>query len=185
MNYTSIANSIGVADKTVAKYIQILEALYIIKLIPAYSNNLLKRVIKSPKVHFIDTGLASYLLNASLDASMMGKNEFLGNLVESFVYSELIKHGSYANVNTDIYHFRDQQKKEVDFVLEAENGDVVAIEVKSGSNIKSEYFKGLVAVAETMKSRRFKGILFFSGDRVLPYKIGEYQFWVIPLKVLI
>ena len=185
VNYSNISNSIGIGDKTVAKYVQLLEALYIIKLVPAYSNNRLKRVSKSPKVHFIDTGLASYLLNVDVEASMIGKNEFLGNLVETFVYTELIKHQSYADTDVDIFHYRDLQKKEVDFVLESTNGDVVALEIKSGTNIKKEHFKGLVALAKTMNSKKFKGILLYGGDKVLPYKIDEYQFWVIPLRVLI
>lgn len=185
VNYSSIAKSIGIADKTVAKYIQILEALYIVKLVPSYANNRLKRVVKSPKVHFIDSGLASYLLNVNVESSMTGKNEFLGNLVESFVYSELIKHQSYADIDMEIYHYRDIQKKEVDFVLEASNGDVVALEIKSGSNLKSEHFKGLMALAETMNNKTFKGIVLYGGDKVLPFKVGEYQFWAIPLKILI
>jgi len=185
VNYTSIANSINIADKTVAKYIQLLEALYIIKLVPTYSNNMIKRVTKSPKVHFIDSGLASFLLNVDVKASMIGKNEFLGNLVETFVYSELIKHQSYANTDVEIYHYRDLRQKEVDFVLEAGNGDVVALEIKSGSNLKSEHFKGLVSLAKTMEHKNFKGIVMYGGDKVLPYKIEEFQFWAIPLKVLI
>jgi predicted AAA+ superfamily ATPase len=185
VNYSNIAKSIGIADKTVAKYIGLLEALYIIKLVPSYSNNTLKKVTKSPKVHFIDSGLASFLLNASVESSMIGKNEHLGNLVETFVYSELIKHQSFANEEVEIYHFRDQQKKEVDFVLESNSGDIVALEIKSGSNIKSEHFKGLLTIAKTIKDKNFKGIVFYGGDKVLPFKIEEHQFWVIPLKILI
>ncbi len=185
VNYTNIANKVGIADKTVSKYIQLLEALYIIKLVPAYSNNRLKRVIKSPKVHFIDSGLASYLLNVDVEASMSGKNESLGNLVETFVYSELIKHQSCADTDIEIYHFRDQQKKEVDFVLESSNGDIVALEIKSGSNLKPEHFKGLGALAKTMNGKNFKGIVLYAGDKVLPFKIEEHQFWAIPLTVLI
>lgn len=185
VNYTSIANSIGLADKTVRKYIQILEALYIVKLIPSYSNNMLKRVIKSPKVHFIDSGLASYLLNSSVEASLVGKNEHLGNLVETFVYSELIKHQSYSEENVEIYHYRDQQQKEVDFVIESNSGDIVALEIKSGSTIKKEQFKGLLALAQTIKKNHFKGIVLYGGDKILPFKIEEYQFWAIPLRILI
>lgn len=185
VNYTSISKSIGITDKTVAKYIKILEALYIIKLVPSYSNNILKQVTKSPKVHFIDSGLASFLLNASVESSMLGKNEHLGNLVETFVYTEFIKHQANANEDIEIYHFRDTQQKEVDFVLESSSGDIVAIEIKSGSNIKSEHFKGLLALAKTMKDKNFKGIVFYGGDKVLPYKIEDYQFWAIPLTVLI
>lgn len=185
VNYTSIANSIGIADKTVRKYIQILEALYIVKLVPAYSNNMLKRVIKSPKVHFIDSGLASYLLNSSVEASLIGQNEHLGNLVETFVYSELIKHQSYSEENVEIYHFRDVKQKEVDFVIESHKGDIVALEIKSGSNIKKEHFNGLIALGKTMKNKNFKGILLYGGDEILPYTIDDFKFWIIPLRVLI
>lgn len=184
-NYTSIANSIELADKTVRKYIQILEALYIVKLVPAYSNNMLKRVIKSPKVHFIDSGLASYLLNSSIEGSLVGQNEHLGNLVETFVYSELIKHQSYSEENVEIYHYRDQQRKEVDFVIESNSGDIIALEIKSGSNIKKEQFKGLLALAKTIKMKNFKGIVLYGGDKILPFKIEEYQFWAIPLRILL
>lgn len=185
VNYSNIAKNIEITDKTVAKYIQLLEALYIVKLTPAYSNNRLKRVVKKPKVHFIDTGLASYLLNIDLKSSMEGKNEFLGNLVESFVFSELIKHQSYANTDVEIFHYRDLANKEVDFVLESSSGDVVALEIKSGSSVKKEYFNGLISLAKTMNNKNFKGILLYGGDEILPYKIEEFRFWIIPLKILI
>jgi predicted AAA+ superfamily ATPase len=185
VNYNNIANTIGIADKTVKKYIKLLEALYIIELVPAYYNNRLKRLIKSPKVHFIDSGLASYLLDASVESLMLGKNEYLGNLVETFVYSELIKHASYSEERVKIYHYRDQKQKEVDFVIESHSGDIVAIEVKSGSNLKKEHFKGLVALANTIKNKSFKGIILYSGDKILPYKIDDYQLWAIPLKIFL
>lgn len=185
VNYNNIAKKVGITDKTVAKYIQLLEALYIIKLVPAYSNNRIKKVTKSPKVHFIDSGLASYLLNVDVESSMLGHNETLGNLVECFVYTELIKHQTYANIDIDIYHFRDLQKNEVDFVLEASNGDIVALEIKSGSNLKSDHFKGLGVLAKTMNGKNFKGIVLYGGDKVLPFKFDEHQFWAIPLRILI
>ncbi len=185
VNYTSIANSIDLADKTVRKYIQILEALYIVKLIPSYSNNMLKRVIKSPKVHFIDSWLASYLLNSNIETSLTGKNKYLWNLVETFVYSELIKHQSYSEEIVEIYHYRDQQWKEVDFVIESNTGDIIALEIKSGSTIKKEHFKGLIVLAKTIKKKSFKGIVLYGGNKVLPFKIEGYQFWAIPLSILI
>ena len=185
VNYKNIADKIKISDKTVRKYIEILEALYIIKLVPAYANNQLKRVVKSPKVHFIDSGLASYLLNVDANGAMVKQGELYGDIVESFVYSELIKHKSTADKRVNIYHFRDQQKKEVDFVLESTDSKIVAIEVKSGSNIKKEYFKGLVALADTVKGKDFKGIILYGGDKIIPYKIENYQFWVIPLKIFL
>ncbi len=185
VNYKNISNSIGLADKTVAKYIQLLEALFIVKLIPAYANNQLKRIVKSPKIQFIDTGLASMLLNVDIEGAMTKLGDIYGNLVESFVYSELIKHQSYSDTTINIYHYRDADKKEVDFVLESSDGKVVAIEVKSGSNIKKQYFKGLITLAKTLKNKQFKGIILYGGNQVLPYKVEEFQFWAIPLKILI
>ena len=148
-------------------------------------NNMIKRVVKTPKVHFIDSGLASYLLNVNVKGSLEGNNKYLGNLVECFVYSELIKHQTYSDVDVEIFHFRDPHKKEVDFVLESRDGDIVALEIKSGSNIKKEHFDGLIALAKTMKKKSFKGIILYGGDEVLPYKIAEHKFWAIPLKTLI
>jgi predicted AAA+ superfamily ATPase len=116
---------------------------------------------------------------------MLGSNEYLGNLVESFVYSELIKHQSYANTDIEIFHYRDLTNKEVDFVLESSSGDIVALEIKSGSNIKKEHFNGLVALAKAMKNKNFKGILLYGGDDILPYTIEDFKFWIIPLKILI
>lgn len=185
VNYKNISNSIDLADKTVAKYIQLLEALFIVKLVPAYANNQLKRVIKSPKIQFIDTGLASMLLNVDIEAAMTKQGEFYGNLVESFVYTELIKHQSYSDTSINIYHYRDGDQKEVDFVLESTDGRVVAIEVKSGTNIKKPHFKGLITLAKTLKNKYFKGIILYGGNQILPYKIDEFQFWAIPLKILI
>lgn len=185
VNYENIAKNINLSNKTVQKYIQLLEALYIVNLIPAYSNNNLKKVVRTPKVHFIDTGLASHLLNVNAENLLSQSSKYLGNLVESFVYSELIKHQSYSENNIKIYHFRDSYKNEVDFVLESKNSDIVALEVKSGSNIKKEHFKGLIALAKTIKNRNFKGIVLYGGDNILPYSIDGFKFWIIPLKIFI
>lgn len=185
VNYENIAKNINLSNKTVQKYIQLLEALYIVNLIPAYSNNNLKKVVRTPKVHFIDTGLASHLLNVNAENLLSQSSKYLGNLVESFVYSELIKHQSYSENNIKIYHFRDSYKNEVDFVLESKNSDIVALEVKSGSNIKKEHFKGLLSLAKTIKNRNFKGIVLYGGDNILPYSIDGFKFWIIPLKIFI
>ena len=185
VNYSHIANAVGLADKTVKKYIRLLEALYIVELVPAYANNRLKRVIKSPKVHFIDSGLASYLLGAGVESLMLGTNSSLGSLMETFVYSELVKHASSARESVKIYYYRDQQQREVDFVLESLTGAIVAIEVKSGSNLKKEHFKGLLALAKSLKGKEFKGILLYSGTEILPFRMEAYQFWAIPLQVFL
>ncbi|MFA6789580.1 MAG: ATP-binding protein, partial [Arcobacteraceae bacterium] len=76
-------------------------------------------------------------------------------------------------------------QKEVDFVIESHSGNIVALEIKSGSSIKKEQFKGLLALAQTIKKNHFKGIVLYGGDKILPFKVEEYQFWAIPLRILI
>ena len=108
-----------------------------------------------------------------------------GNIVESFVYSELVKHQTTADKRVNIYHYRDQQKKEVDFVIESTDSNIVAIEVKSGSNIKKEHFKRLVALSNSIKDKYFRGIILYGGNQIITYKIENHLFWAIPLKIFI
>ncbi len=70
-------------------------------------------------------------------------------------------------------------------VIESSSGDIVALEIKSGSTLKTNHFKGLIALAKTMKKKDFKGIVLYGGDQILPYKVDEHQFWAIPLRIFL
>jgi predicted AAA+ superfamily ATPase len=118
LNYNTIANKLQIDNKTVATYIEILEAMYIIKIIPSYFVNLSLRVIKSPKIQFIDTGLVSSLLNLNVKNLFENKNGIYGSIIENYVYAELLKFSTYSKQSINIYHFRDLKKNEVDLVLE-------------------------------------------------------------------
>ena len=183
LRYRSLAKHLSIKDITVKSDIEILEALFLIRRINPYFTNKGKREIKAPKVAFIDTGLASHLIDADADALILSQRETLDNLVENFVYSELLKQTTYAQKSVKIYHYRDADYK-VDQVLERKDGKIVAIEVKSGTNIKEEQLKGLIRLAQNAGGNFLHGFVFYGGDKILPISKGGYTFWLIPLAVL-
>jgi predicted AAA+ superfamily ATPase len=183
LRYRSLAKHLSIKDITVKSDIEILEALFLIRRINPYFTNKGKREIKAPKVAFIDTGLASHLIDADADALILSQRETLGNLVENFVYSELLKQTTYAQKSVKIYHYRDADYK-VDQVLERKDGKIVAIEVKSGTNIKEEQLKSLIRLAQNAGGNFLHGFVFYGGDKILPISKGDYTFWLIPLAVL-
>ena len=183
LKYSTLSKHLSIKDVTVKSDIEILEALFLLKRVNPYFTNRGKREVKTPKVAFIDTGLASHLIDADVDSLMLTQRETLGNLVENFVYSELLKHSTYAKKTTKIYHYRDGEY-EVDLVLEQKNGNIIAIEVKSGTNIQKEHLKGLVKLAKNAKNCFVKGYIFYGGDKLLPISRDGYNFWLIPLSVL-
>ena len=184
LNYDKIAKKLQIDNKTVLSYIELLEAMYIIKIVPSYHVNASLRVIKSPKVHFLDTGLLCYLLHVDSENLFLHKDEKYGSLIENFVYSELLKEASYAKSRVDIYHFRDLRKKEVDLVLEHRNGGIIGIEVKAKATIKKNDLKGMLELAKASKDRFIHGIVFYGGEEITPIVVDEMLFYCIPLGVL-
>jgi len=183
LKYNSLASHLAIKDMTVKSDIEILEALYLVKRVNPYFTNRGKREIKTPKIHFIDTGLASHLLGIDKEALLLREREHLGNLVENFVYTELLKHTTYAQKDTKIYHYRDADY-EVDFVLEQSNADIIGIEVKSSTNIKSSELRGLVKLAQNAKELFRGGFIFYMGEHIIPMQKDGYKFLALPLSVL-
>lgn len=183
LKYNSLASHLAIKDMTVKSDIEILEALYLVKRVNPYFTNRGKREIKTPKIHFIDTGLASHLLGLDKEALILKEREHLGNLVENFVYTELLKHTTYSQKTTKIYHYRDAQY-EVDFVLEQSNTNIIGIEVKSSTNIKSSELKGLVKLAQNAGELFKGGYIFYMGEHIIPMQKDGYKFLALPLSVL-
>ncbi len=183
LKYNSLAKHLSIKDMTVKSDIEILEALFLVKRVNPYFTNRGKREVKAPKIHFIDTGLAAHLVDTDVHTLITKDREMLGNLIENFVYAELLKHTTYANKSTKIYHYRDAAH-EVDLVLEQKSGRIVGIEVKSSSIIKTDYVKGLVRLAQNAKENFAAGYVFYGGDEILPVSKEGYTFWCIPLSAL-
>lgn len=184
IKYSNIANDLQQDDKTVKRYIEILELMFIIRRLNPYVRNAAKRsVVGMQKLHFIDTGLACHLLGQKKADSMHG-TFFFGGLVENLVFAELLKHATWSEEGVTFYHFRDTAKHEVDLVVEYANGKAIGIEVKASMTVRPEDFSGLAVFADYAKENFQSGVLFYSGDKILPYRYKDKQFHAVPISLL-
>jgi predicted AAA+ superfamily ATPase len=180
LNTSSLSNALDMTRATTSKYLQLLQQIFIVDLLKPWYSNKGKRLIKTPKVHFIDTGLICSLQGISSDALIKDRNLF-GHLLESYVYNELKRQASGLPSPVNFYHFRDTNQREVDIIIETRAGDLYAIEVKATSTVRPADFKNMKTFAEQHKQRFKMGILFYDGELALPS--GE-QFIAIPLNWL-
>lgn len=140
-NFSSLGNELGVTNKTIRHWISILEASYIVFLLQPYHRNFNKRIIKAPKLYFLDVGLAAHLLGIDHPRQLI-THPLRGELFETFVVGEFLKYRFNEGKRSNLYYFRDHVGNEVDLVLETGSG-VVPIEIKSSRTITPKFFKGL------------------------------------------
>ena len=184
LKYAGIAGDLGQDDKTVKRYMEILELMFIIRRLTPYVRNAAKRpVVGMPKLHFIDTGLACHLLGLK-KAQPTHTSKHFGGLVENFVCCELLKHAAWAEEEVSFHHFRDIKGHELDLVIELDDGRTVGVEVKASMSVKAADFRGLSLFADYAGARFSHGVLFYSGDKILPFKIDDKLFHALPISML-
>jgi hypothetical protein len=184
MKYSNIGNDLELNDKVVKNYVEILELMFILRRAPGYLKNPAKRqATRMPKLHFIDTGLACHLLGLR-DQERLRASQYFGGLLESLVFTECLKQNAWAQEEVRLYHFRDNRQHEVDIVLEQDDGAITGIEVKASASVGVKDFKGLLSLADFAPARFRRGILFYGGDRILPFRQGDIDLTAVPLGVL-
>ncbi|MBN2657226.1 MAG: ATP-binding protein [Calditrichaeota bacterium] len=141
LNLSSIGNSIGISHNTVKSWISALEASYLVFLMQPYHKNYKKRIVKSPKIYFYDTGIVSTLLKLS-DPQQLENHYIRGALFENWAVTEYIKFQMNRGLDSDCYFWRDHTGNEVDLLFER-GGSLFPVEIKSGKTITRDYFKGL------------------------------------------
>lgn len=141
LNLAQLGADAGVAQSTARAWMSVLEATYIVKLIPGWYGNINKRLVKAPKLHFIDTGLACALLGIT-NETMLETHPLRGALVESWVAGELLKAQAVHALRSRIFHWRDQNAAEADLVVDL-HGKLTVIEVKSGRTVQPEWARAL------------------------------------------
>lgn len=168
LNYAEVSRTSALPQTTLKRYVALLENLFLIEYLPAYSGSLTKRLMKTPKLFFTDTGLLSYLQNLTWD-KIKFEPTLAGMLTENFVVSELKKQKAWSNTRVNMLHFRTSTDQEVDIVLEMPSGEVVGIEIKSGANVSRDAFKGL-RILEGDSGKKFKrGIVIYTGEISVPF----------------
>lgn len=147
INFQSLSNDVGVDAKTIKHWLSILEASFIVVRLQPYFENFGKRVIKSPKLYFIDTGLLAYLLDIS-DSGQIERDPLVGAMFENLVVMEAFKHLYNQGESPNVYFYRDSTGNEVDLIYKRGN-QLTAVEIKSASTFSNSYKKGLKRLAET------------------------------------
>lgn len=180
MNMSEVSRTAGIAHSTLRRYLTLLEATYILQPLPAWSANIGKRFVKSPKIHLVDSGLAAHLRGDD-DPGQLMHSTTLGPLLESFVLQELRKQLGWSRQQAVPYHFRTAAGREVDIVLEAPGGKVVGIEVKAAATVSKADFAGIQALREAAGRKFVRGVVLYLGDNALPF--GD-DLWAIPIAEL-
>lgn len=171
LNMSELSRSSGIAHTTLKRYLSLLEATFLFQPLPAWSANLSKRLIKSPKIHLVDTGLTVFLAGHTPQRLASDTGHF-GHLLESFVVGELKKQATWVETRVGLYHYRTTAGQEVDIVLESPAGSLVGIEVKSAATVLSKDFAGLRALAQDSGEHFLRGIVLYGGDRAVSF--GEH-----------
>jgi predicted AAA+ superfamily ATPase len=164
LNKTKLSKEVGVRAETIENYLVILEQTYQITLLRPFYENIGKQFVKSPKIFLNDTGVMSYFLGL-YRTDAFEASPYKGELVETFVLSELLKHMTFAEENTRIYHYATRDQKEIDFILER-NESMIAIEVKASSKVSKSDFRHIIDY-QNRSDKEIFGIVFYLGENVL------------------
>ncbi|NTB97340.1 ATP-binding protein [Agrobacterium tumefaciens] len=168
VNHSSFGSALGLSSVTTQKYVAILERLFLIKTLPPWSNNRLSRLIKTPKLHFIDTGLLASMREDEAERLRQDRTRF-GALLESFVVSELMKLASWSERRVSFSHYRTKDQDEVDVVIEDRRGRIIGIEVKASATVRAQDFRGLRQLQDAVGDRFVRGLVLHDHDRVTPF----------------
>lgn len=179
-NYSQLGGQVGLDGKTASRYVGVFERMYLLKRIDVWSRNRLNRVVKTPKLQFIDSGLLATLLDLTTEEVQQDRTRF-GNVLETFVFGELLKHATAADDDYRLMYYRDADKFEVDVVIENAAGKLVCIEVKAAATIRESDLRGLKKLAGLAGEQFKMGVLLYDGTETMPLGDG---IWAAPLSTL-
>jgi predicted AAA+ superfamily ATPase len=173
MNVSELSSSFQLSRPTIRDYVSLLERLFLIESLPPWHSNRLSRLVKTPKLHMGDSGLAASLLG--LDATSLSRDRgTLGQLLETFVYQELRRQAGWFDADVSFFHFRDKDGVEVDIILDCGARGISGIEVKSAATVTASDFRGLNKLKNATGSRFRAGVLLYDGDDSV--RFGENMF---------
>ena len=179
-NYSQLAGQVGLDGKTAARYAGVFETMYLLKRVDVWARNRLSRVVKTPELQFIDAGLLAMLINLGIEEVRRDRSRF-GQVLETFVFGELLKHTTSAEGDYQLLYYRDADKVEVDIVIENAAGQLVGVEVKASATVKASDLRGLRKLAALAGDQFKMGVLLYDGAETLPLGDGV---WAAPLSSL-
>jgi predicted AAA+ superfamily ATPase len=173
LNMAAMSGTIGLEKSTAENYVKLMEAVFLVYRLPAWGTTLGARITRHPKVHLVDSGVMAWLLNLTpqkiTQATPAALTEY-GHLLETFAVGEILKQASWFDAPVTAGHFRTEAGDEVDLVLERDDGQVIAIEVKAGSRISGEDFRGLRQLKERLGLRLEAAIILYTGEHAYTHE---------------
>lgn len=166
---TDVAQSLQINQATARDYLTYLDTVFLIGRVAPWSSNTTSKLIKTPKIFPTDSGLAAHLLQVDADALAQPGHPQLGSLVETFAYAELTRLLAVSGLGASLYFYRDRDGREVDFILERRNGQVVGIEVKGSSSVGASDFRHLRWLRDQLGDRFAGGFVLHLGTETLPF----------------
>ncbi|MEA3231705.1 MAG: ATP-binding protein [Thermodesulfobacteriota bacterium] len=179
-NVSNLAAPFQVQRMTIRNYITLLEQIFLLDLLPPWHSNRVRRLIKTPKLHMGDTGLACAMMGVTSEGLKKDRALF-GHLVETFVYQEVKRQAGAHEETFRFYHFRDKDKAEVDMVIERGAHHIAGIEVKAGATVRSKDFRGLRKLQSGTGKRFICGLLLYDGETSV--RFGDKLF-ALPIRTL-
>jgi len=173
INVSEIAPAFQLSKPTLKHYTELLNRIFMVEFLQPFFRNRIKRLVKTPKVHITDTGLACSIMNISAEQLQSDPGKF-GHILETFVYNELRRQASWLVEDIEFFHFRDKDGYEVDIVLEDNQGKVVGVEVKASATIRENDFVGLKRLQRLIGKQLSMGIVLYLGDRLISLGHGLY-----------
>ncbi len=184
LNVADLAAPFQLSRPTIRDYVMLLAQVFLLEELPPWHNNRLSRLIKTPKLHLGDTGLACALLG--VDAAALAEDRtLLGQLLETFVFQELRRQAGWEEEPVAFHHFRDKDGAEVDIVLERSGRELAGIDVKASSTVTPSDFRGLHKLKQAAGKRFKAGVVLYDGEAAAPFGDGMYavpirQLWETP-----
>ena len=180
LNVTDLAAPFQLSRPTIRDYVILLERVFLLETLPPWHSNRLSRLIKTPKLHIGDTGLACALLGLD-STSLLADRPVLGQLLETFVFQELRRQASWHDAPLAFFHYRDKDGVEVDIVIERGARELVGVEVKAGATVTANDFRGLRKLKEATGKRFVAGVVLYDGE--MSASFGECMY-AVPLRAL-
>lgn len=165
LNVADLGREVGIPTPTLTRYLPLFETIYAYHAIPAWSRNLTSKAVRRPKLHMIDSGLAAALLGIDAAALARPTATYAGQLLESFVAGEIARQLTWSETAATLYHWRDRDGPEVDLLLEAADGRIVAIEVKAAVDVNDRAFSALRLLRDRLGDQLVAGVVLHCGDR--------------------
>jgi len=171
---------VGLPHTTLTRYLALLERAFLVRRVPAWAGNRARQVVKMARVWIPDTGLMGHLAGLT-STRLVEEPTVVGPLLETFVASELTKQLGWSRTRAEVFHFRTHGGREVDIVLEADDGRLAGVEVKAAATVGAADLKGLTALREIAGKRFHRGVVLYTGREALPF--GP-DLWALPVSAL-